>query len=176
MKKGLFLAAVAALTVALCSPMTVKAEGDSPTTGGDKGTIVITEQDGNGDIYVGDTGKDVNEKWGAKVDESLVVIFVGDAHVDKKGATKVGPAEFKASKFGGTVIVHKGSKATVYGSAITLTIDDLSPVAVLAPKSSKGGKKSTNTADTSTNPIWAGALMISVLCAGAAVVMNKKNA
>lgn len=175
MKKGLFLAAVAALTVALCSPMTVKAEGDSPTTGGDKGKIVITKQDGNGDIYVGDTGKDVNEKWGAKVDESLVVIFVGDAHIDPEKATTADPAEFKASKFGGTVIVHKG-KTTEYGSSITLTVDDLSPVAVLAPKSSKGGKKSTNTADTSTNPIWAGALMISVLCAGAAVVMNKKNA
>ncbi len=175
MKKGLFLAAVAALTVALCSPMTVKAEGNSPTTGGDKGTIVITEQDGNGGIYVGDTGKDVNEKWGAKVDESLVVVYVGDAHIDPKGATTADPATFKASKFGGTVIVHKGSKATVSGSSITLTVEDLSPVAVLAKKSS-GGKKSTNTADTSTNPIWAGALLISVLCAGAAVVMNKKNA
>ena len=178
MKKGLFTAVAAAITLAVASPIIVSAESaDSPD-----GQIILEEVSENGGIKKGDSSKTVDEKWGTSIGDGYVVVWVGDAYVSPEGAKNVPDLTVAASKYGGTLIVHKGT-STVDGPAasITLKAGNLSPVVVLAKTSSSstGGdsskKNSPNTGD-SGNALWAGALIISVLCAGAAFAMNRRNA
>ena len=168
MKKG-FLAAVAALAIAIATPVTVFAT-ESP-----KGEIEITEQDGNGGIKKGMTAAEVNTAWGTSFDSGLVVVFVGDAHVKPEGATTAPDATFAASSFGGTVIAHQSSKdkAVKSGASITLSVSDLSPVIVLGPASSS---KVPNTGDSNSNALWIGALGLSVVLAGVAIFVRKRTA
>lgn len=179
MKKGLLTAAAAAIALAIASPIAVSAESaDSPN-----GQIILEEVAENGGIKKGDSSKTVDEKWGTSIGDGYVVVWVGDAYVSPEGAKNVPNLTVSASKYGGVLIVHKGT-STIDGPAasITLKADNLSPVVVLAKKSSSstggdssGKKTSPNTSD-SGNALWAGALLISVLCAGAAIVMNRRNA
>ena len=182
MKKGLLTAAAAAIALAIASPIAISAESaDSPD-----GTIILEEVAENGGIKKGDSSTTVDEKWGTSIGAGYVVVWVGDAYVSPAGAKNVPDLTVSASKYGGVLIVHKGT-STIDGPAasITLKASNLSPVVVLAKtgSSSTGGdssgsgskKTSPNTSDNG-NAIWAGALIISVLCAGAAIVMNRKNA
>ena len=175
MKKG-FLAALAALAIAIATPVTVFATEGSSTTG--DVSINITDAAVEG-IKVGDPASVVNSAWGTNFDANLVVVFTGDAHLTPVGATKPSPAitaPFNASTFnGGTVIAHQSSKdkSVTFGATITLSSDDLSPVVVLAPASSS---KVPNTGDSNSNALWIGALGLSVVLAGAAIFMRKRTA
>ncbi len=177
MKKGLLTAAVAAIALAVTSPLAVSAESaDSPD-----GQIVLEEVAENGGIKKGDSSTTVDEKWGTSIGAGYEVVWVGDAYVTPEGAKNVPSLTVAASKYGGVLIVHKGTnKIDGPAASITLTADNLSPVVVLAKTSgsNNGGgskKNSPNTSDNG-NALWAGALIISVLCAGAAIIMNRKNA
>lgn len=147
------------------------------------GSIIIEEVTEAGGIRKGDSGEKVNEKWGTSIGKGYEVVFTGNAYLSSAEAKNVPNLTVSASKYGGVLIVHKGT-STIDGPAasITLKADNLSPVVVLAKKSSSstggdssGKKTSPNTSD-SGNALWAGALLISVLCAGAAIVMNRRNA
>ena len=169
MKKGLLVAAVAALTFALAAPVAVYADGSSTTS---DVSITITDAAIDG-IKVGDSASVVNAAWGTSFDTSLVVVFTGDAHLTPTGATAPTPAiteTFAASLWNGTVIAHKG-KTVQSGASITLSSDDLSPVVVLGPAS-----KVPNTGDSSNNILWISALVIALVCGGAAFAMRKSNA
>ena len=179
MKKGLLTAAVAAIALAVASPLAINAESaDSPD-----GQIVLEEVAENGGIKKGDSSTTVDEKWGTSIGAGYEVVWVGDAYVTPEGAKNVTSLTVAASKYGGTLIVHKGT-STIDGPAasITLKADNLSPVIVLAKTSgssngsNNGNKKNSPNTGDSGNALWAGALIISVLCAGAAIVMNRRNA
>lgn len=174
MKKG-FLAALAALAIAIATPVTVFAEGEgAPSATTDKGQIVLVEQDGNGGIKKGMTGAEVNTAWKTTVfDANLVVVWVGDAHVTPDTATTADPLKVAASEKGGTVVAHLGKKGITASDSITLTVDDLSPVIFLAPASSS---KVPNTGDSNSNALWIGALGLSVVLAGVAIFMRKRTA
>lgn len=177
MKKGLLVAAVAALTFALAAPVTVLADdGDatatpSPTV---KAQIVITE-DNTGEVKVGMTAAEVNTKWGTNFDANLVVVWTGDAHlvVTPADATFTGTVTqtFNASEHGGTVMAHQGKTGVKSGASIDLSSSDLSPVIYLAPAS-----KVPNTGDSNNNILWIGALVVALVCGGAAFAMRKTNA
>ena len=168
MKKG-FLAAVAALAIAIATPVTVFADKSSTT---DDAQIVITETAEAGGIKKGMTAAEVNSAWGTNFDAGLVVVFTGDAHVTPEGATTAADKTVAASTYGGTVIAHKG-KTVQSGASITLKVADLSPVIVLGPASSS---KVPNTGDSNSNALWIGALGLSVVLAGVAIFMRKRTA
>lgn len=177
MKKG-FLAAVAALAIAIATPVTVHAVdgGTAPSPTAKDGRILLVEQDGNGGIKKGMTAAEVNTAWGTSFDTSLVVVWVGNAYVDPEGATTADPIKPAASEYGGTIIAHQSSKEgkkVTSGPTITLTVDDLSPVIFLAPASSS---KVPNTGDSNSNALWIGALGLSVVLAGVAIFMRKRTA
>lgn len=180
MKKGL-LAAVAALTLAVAAPVTVFAE-ETKSPSADDGKIVIEERSENAGVKVGDTAAVVNKAWGTNIEDGYVVVFVGEAYVTPEGYTGELTLTVKASDFkGGEIFVHHkkdGSNDT--GATVTLNSKDLSPVATLKKVSNGGSGKTddstANTGDTNKSGLWAGALVISALLAGAALVLNRRNA
>lgn len=182
MNKG-FIAAAAALTFAVAAPVTVFAEEtQSPTA--DEAKIVIEERSENAGVKVGDTAAVVNAAWGTNIEDGYVVTFVGEAYVsgktDKELTLTVNAADFK----GGQIFVHhKKDGSNDVGATVTLNSKDLSPVATLKKVDSgsttpatPAGDNTANTGDSNKTGLWAGALVISALLAGAALVMNKRNA
>ena len=178
MKKG-FLAALAALAVAVATPVTVFAEeGTKPVDSSDTGkaTIVLEQRDATTDgIKVGDSATVVNTKWGTSFDANLVVVWTGEAYLspDKADPATALPLPVEASKLGGTVVAHYGKTGVVSGAKITLEASNLSPVIALGPASSS---KVPNTGDSNSNALWIGALGLSVVLAGAAIFMRKRTA
>lgn len=179
MKKG-FIAG-AALALALAAPVTVFAEegADSPTTGDAK--IVIESRTENAGVKVGDTAAVVNEKWGTSIADGYVVVFVGEAYVTPAGTPNVTLTVNASSFNGGEIFVHhKKDGSNDVNGTVTLNSNDLSPVCTLAKAS--GGKttptdnSTANTGDSNNTGLWAGALIISALLAGAAFAINKRNA
>ena len=177
MKKGLLVAAVAALTFALAAPVAVFAEEAKPSPSPSDVTIVLEKTDQTIDgIKVGMTAAEVNTKWGTSFDTSLVVVWTGDAHLNPKDAAKPSPAiesePYAASTYGGTIIAHLGAdKKVTSGASIKFNSDDLSPVIVLGPAS-----KVPNTGDSNNNILWISALVIALVCGGASFAMRKSNA
>ena len=178
MKKGLLVAAVAALTFALAAPVAVLADEktQTPSSSKDDVTIVLEKKDQTKDgIKVGMTAAEVNTKWGTSFDTSLVVVWTGDAHLNPEDAAKPSPAiesePYAASTYGGTVIARKGASGVKSGASIKFNSDDLSPVIVLGPAS-----KVPNTGDSNNNILWISALVIALVCGGAAFAMRKSNA
>ncbi|MDO4413578.1 MAG: hypothetical protein Q4C20_00725 [Erysipelotrichaceae bacterium] len=184
MNKGL-IAAAAALTFAVAAPVTVYAE-EAKSPSADEAKIVIEERSENAGVKVGDTAAVVNAAWGTNIEDGYVVVFVGEAYVsgetDKELTLTVNAADFK----GGQIFVHhKKDGSNDVGATVTLNSKDLSPVATLkrvdngstpATPSTPAGNNTANTGDSNKTGLWAGALVISALLAGAALVMNKRNA
>ena len=181
MNKGII--AGAAIALALTAPVTVFAEEAAASPSKDDARIVIEERSENAGVKVGDTAAVVNEKWGTSIADGYVVVFVGEAYVVPEGADveltlTVNAADFK----GGEIFVHhKNDGSNDVGATVTLNSKDLSPVATLKKVSSGDAGKTTddstvNTGDSNNTGLWAGALVISALLAGAAIVMNKRNA
>ena len=130
---------------------------------------------------------EVDETWGTDFANSygkdFSVIWVGDAHVTPSDATKVPARVVNAADFGGNLVIHNG-KSVQGGASITLHAGDLSPVIILAspsyvasvnpaPAAPAAAATVPNTGDTN-NGIWAGALVVSVVAAGAALYLNRK--
>lgn len=184
MKKGILAAAMA---LALCTPMTVFAEGEAtPSPTEETPSIVITPKDGFDGYTVGMSGTDFDAKAGTNYGAGYSVVFVGDATLVPANAVLEKPitADFTAAQYGGDVIVHISSKSGVHaGASLTFSSDDLSPVIVLKAVKTDDttpttpAKPSTPaTGDNSHTGLWIGSLMIAVLCAGAALTMRKRNA
>lgn len=180
MKKGL-LAAAAALAFAVAAPVTVFAEeATSPSV--DDGKIVIEERSENAGVKVGDTSAAVNKAWGTNIEDGYEVVFVGEAYVAPEGFKGEVTLTVKASDFkGGEIFVHhKNDGSNDVGATVTLNSKDLSPVATLKKVSGGGSgaadKGTANTGDNNKSALWAGALVISALLAGAALVMNRRSA
>ena len=179
MKKGL-LAAAAALAFAVAAPVTVFAEeATSPSV--DDGKIVIEERSENAGVKVGDTSAAVNKAWGTNIEDGYEVVFVGEAYVAPEGFKGELTLTVKASDFkGGEIFVHhKNDGSNDVGATVTLNSKDLSPVATLKKVSGGSGaadKGTANTGDNNKSALWAGALVISALLAGAALVMNRRSA
>ena len=171
MKKGLLVAAVAALTFALAAPVTVLAV-DSP-----KGpSIEITKETEADGIKVGMTGEDVDKAWGTSIGPGYEVVFVGDAHVVGEGDASGLKLTVNASDFnGGEIFVHHKKKTggNDVGATVTLYATDLSPVCTLKKVSDS---KVPNTGDSNNNVLWISALVIALVCGGAAFAMRKTNA
>lgn len=178
MKKG-FIAG-AALALAIAAPVTVFAEEGVPSSTTDDAKIVIESRTENAGVKVGDTAAVVNEKWGTSIADGYVVVFVGEAYVTPEGAKDVTLTVSASSFNGGEIFVHhKKDGSNDVNATVTLNSNDLSPVAALAKASdsSKTDDNSTaNTGDSNNTGLWAGALIVSALLAGAAIVMNKRNA
>lgn len=180
MKKGLF---AAVLALAIAAPATVFAEeATSPVAG--EGKIVIEERESNAGVKVGDNGAAVNAAWGTKLDAKYVVVFVGEAYVDPEGYEGELTLTVKASDFkGGELFIHHKKDGTNdVDATVTLNSKDLSPVAVvkLLPDGGEDGNAgdggTANTGDSNKAGLWAGALVISALLAGAAFFMKKRSA
>ncbi len=180
MKK--ILGFVAALLLALSLPMTVFAEGSV------SGEIKIDPDNGYV-IKVNDKGSKVDEQLGTSLGDGYTVVFVGNAYVTPKGATNVPNKTVNASDYKGDVVIHvsgKTGKATAPAASVVLSADDLSPVIVLAKdskdskttpsKTSDGGKKATNTADSSNMFVYGGLLVVALGAIAAVVTAKKRNA
>lgn len=188
MNKGI-IAGVLALAVA--APMTVFAE-ETTSPSADDARIVIEERAENDGIKVNDMATVVNEKWGTSFDADYVVSFVGEAYVTPEGYEGELTLTINAVDFGGEILVHHKNDGSVdFGSTITLNSKDLSPVIALkkVPSGGDDGKtdpakpadkptdgSTVNTGDSNHTGLWTGALIISALLAGAAIVMNKRSA
>lgn len=170
MKKGLLVAAVAALTFALAAPVTVLAV-DSPAGP----SIEITPETEADGIKVGMTGEDVDKAWGTNIGPGYQVVFVGDAHVVGEGDASGLTLTVNASDFnGGEIFVHhKKDGSNDSGATVTLKATDLSPVCTLKKVSDS---KVPNTGDSNNNILWIGALVVALVCGGAAFAMRKTNA
>lgn len=170
MKKGLLVAAVAALTFALAAPVTVLAV-DSPAGP----SIEITPETEADGIKVGMTGEDVDKAWGTNIGPGYQVVFVGDAHVVGTGDASGLELKVNASDFnGGEIFVHhKKTGGNDVGATVTLKATDLSPVCTLKKVSDS---KVPNTGDSNNNILWIGALVVALVCGGAAFAMRKTNA
>ena len=181
MKKGLLVAAVAALTFALAAPVTVFAvDGETnPSPDKDKYQIKIDDLSatGNADVKVGMTGEEVDKLWGSKIGPGYEVVFVGEAYVTPATTDKTILAsltlDVKASDFKGDIFVHwkQNQTAVDQGATVKLVGTDLSPVCVVKKVSTV-----PNTGDSNNNVLWISALVIALVCGGAAFAMRKSNA
>ena len=198
MKKG-FLAG-AALALAVAAPVTVFAEDEKTTSADAKDAKIVLQgpMDSNGAAVVGQSvATQLNEAWGLSLDAEYTIVWVGEAVVMENGEVvkNYGPGlklDVNAADKGGELIIHLKSsdgKAEV-GTSLTLKSEDLSPVAVVKKipmggddggtetGGNEGGKAggTPNTGDSNNTGLWTGALIVSALLAGAAFVMNKRNA
>ena len=180
MKK--ILGFVAALLLALSLPMTVFAEEAKPS---ETGSIEITETTDADGITKGMKSEDVNKIWAdAKVPAGYTVTFTGDAH-------KVGnPADDYTQKFSvkADIVLHKGKGGIeTLGGTFTLKAGNLSPIVYLTKDTTdskntpskttdNGGKKATNTADSSNMFVYGGLLVVALGAIAAVVTAKKRNA
>jgi hypothetical protein len=176
MKK--ILGFVAALLLALSLPMTVFAQ-ESPT-GSIEIDWTLSEVDG---VKKGMSSDDVNKIWGTNLASGYTVILCGDAY-------KVGnPADEYTQEFttSADIVVHKGKAGLeILGGTFTLKAGNLSPVIQLKKdtsdnkttpsKDSDGGKKATNTADSSNMFVYGGLLVVALGAIAAVVTAKKRNA
>ena len=177
MKK--ILGFVAALLLALSLPMTVFAQ-ESPT-GSIEIDWTLSEVDG---VKKGMSSDDVNKIWGTNLASGYTVTLCGDAYKVGKPADEY-TQEFKTSA---DIVVHKGKAGIeILGGTFTLKAGNLSPVIQLTKDTSdskttpsktddKGGKKATNTADSSNMFVYGGLLVVALGAIAAVVTAKKRNA
>lgn len=184
MKKGLLVAAVAALTFALTAPLTVLAVDGEPTTtqsAEKKYEVIISPVEIAAGAKIGMKGNELTS-WPVTFGADYEVVFVGDARViDKEGkvvpnANTLDPevtGTFSASDYKGDIIAHYGTHGVDQGASVKISSKDMSPVIVLKKVSES---KVPNTGDSNNNVLWISALVIALVCGGAAFAMRKSNA